>query len=475
MSERVFGTEKVDDIIGLKDRKAYDKIDIYVDIVNHNNLWGMLYYTEYKKNKPIQKQELIRFYNHEHMREFIETNFNGYELNHIIDMNHRKLFFHYIDYCNIDYYLHEGKPDLNYISLNYRELVQGHPVNKTMPLPREYEGLFDEIIRISKGLPLDLKKNLGISHTIDVYDEEEKIRKAMIHKYTLPMEEFLRKAGEKLYNIREHKIDRPKLTKKLTMVMSIAAVGALLAGGYKLVTDNIYNSDYLVQKNPIKSSNDLKIYANKGNAGKIIAKMMHNDYESITSDDLDYVTGFIRDIDDSNYDNNSSFNEFSYSSYFEDKLLDSIGYNTMSDDTLEKVERMYQKSFYIDNGNVHIIPANAKEYVDYVASLTFMYDAYHSYRPSTQVPLENNDILKKTASTDEINMFNNYPPILRYIMLVQLRGVIVHTDYTVTNKPSYYFGGTSKEDILRALDNKIASTLDEIYLNCELAHEHKSI
>ena len=44
MSNRVYGTEKVDKVIGLNNGKKYEKINIFSERVNSDNLFGIAYY-----------------------------------------------------------------------------------------------------------------------------------------------------------------------------------------------------------------------------------------------------------------------------------------------------------------------------------------------------------------------------------------------------------------------------------------------
>ena len=52
------------------------------------------------------------------------------------------------------------------------------------------------------------------------------------------------------------------------------------------------------------------------------------------------------------------------------------------------------------------------------------------------------------------------------IILTQLKGVLSRSNYQVVTRPSYYFKGTDKYDLLSELSNKIGSTLDEMYFQC---------
>ena len=123
MTDRIYVTDKVENIIGLKDERKYNKIDVFSERINSDNLFGIAYYTEYEKGKFVEKQEIVSFINYESMIDFLKKYFDTFELNHLVRDDLKHIFFHYVDYCNVDYYLHDGKPDKNYIVLNYREYV----------------------------------------------------------------------------------------------------------------------------------------------------------------------------------------------------------------------------------------------------------------------------------------------------------------------------------------------------------------
>lgn len=457
MSNRIYKTDKVNDIIGFKEKK-YEKIDIYSERVNSNNLFGIAYYTEYKKEKPIQKQEIVTFGSFKSMIDFLKYNFDTYELDHTVRDDLRHIFFHYVDYCSVDYYLHDGKPDKNYIVLNYREYANGTFYPKSMPFPKEYEETFLNIVNRSK--PEENNK-LVFANTIDVNEKRKENIRENYRRYTVPMSEFIKISGEKLKHIKDNR----KLVGKLKIVMAGTLLASILAGGYKLITDNLYNSEYLEQYNPIRSNTDLRIYANKGKAGIIIEKLMLKKYDQVTLDDLEFVLNFIDTIDNANYDQNDSLNVYDFDDYFDYLLLGSDNY-LESKTILEKIEKMYKKIFILENNKIVINNEAAKEYIDFVSSLTFMYDTYHQTRTFTTVSVNSQTKYSKSATTKEIEVFDNYPEVLRLIILNQLKGVIDHVDYKVVNKPSYYFKDTDKYSLLNAIKDKINEVNDELYINC---------
>lgn len=459
MSERIFGTEKVDNIIGLKDQKVYDKIDIFSDVTNNNNLWGMLYYTEYKNHKPIQKQEIIRFQNNKAMLDFLKTNFDSYELDHPVDINHKRIFFHYVDYCSIDYYYHNGKPDLDYLVIRVFEYVNNNRVLNNIRLPKEYEQVLVSVFKVNKGMPGALPPKYH--RDIDAYEEKSNNRKEIIQSITMSIEEFFKMAGNKIRNI----VINKKTIKRITVLVSTVALASLLANGYNLVMDNEYNSDYLVQKGRVSSVEDINLYLNKGKVGKIIEHLMNGDYQSVSPEDMEYTIGFIRNLNDSNFDNNGSFNSFSFGDYFNYKLDDSVDFLT-SMNVLKKIESLYNECFKTIDGKVTLIPSNVDSYITYVSSLSFLYDTYHSDRSVSYVKVDTQSIASPYAVSKEIETFDKFPPILRYLIMNQLRGILIRSNYELKVKPSYYFGETDKYSLLTALDKKIDNVVDSMYYNC---------
>ena len=95
-----------------------------------------------------------------------------------------------------------------------------------------------------------------------------------------------------------------------------------------------------------------------------------------------------------------------------------------------------------------------------------MYDTYHGVRKSNNISINNQSIISKTASTEEISTYDSFPPILRFLIMNQLKGLMSHTDYRVTNKPTYYFKSTEKSDLLNEIDERITNIKNDIYSKC---------
>ncbi len=462
MSNRIFGTEKVDNIIGLKDQTVYDKIDVYIDVNNPNNIWGMVYYTEYIKRKPVQKQEIVKFDNYQTMINYVRTNFDGYELDHPIDIERKKIFLHNINYCNVEYFYHEGKPELNYIEVSFFEYENDHFVKRRIKLPKEYEELFVNVLKVSKNVD---KLDSRFHRDVDVYESRAIERRETIKSLVFPIEEFFHMAGEKIKQIHLHK---EKILKGLKIAVSTAALVTILGGGYKLVTENEFNSDYIIQSNPIRSVQDIGMYFNKGKVGIIIEKLIEGKYYDVSAEEIDQALEYIRSLDDKNYDQNASFTLFSYNDYFQYKVAfdDGIDY-AKTTEVLYKIDTLYKESVKIVDGKPVINQDRAKKYLDYVCSLTFMYDTYHTDRVKSYYTGGNNQsLISPYATSGEIEAYDKFPPILKFIILNQMKGLLQRVDYKVDQKPLYYFKGTDKYDLLTEATKRIDTVTNNMYYEC---------
>ena len=464
MSDLVYDTYKV---WNKDNSKKLDKIDIFSERINPNNLFGIVYYTEFKKGKPITKSEIITFASYESMIEYLKNNFNTYELTHYVDPRLKHIFFHYADYCSVDYYLHDGKPNKNYVVFNYREYENGKFFPRSMSFPKECEGLLLQIVNRSK--PQENKNKLVFANTIDVNAKRKQNALDNFQRYSIPISELIKFSGEKIKNIRYS----PTTIKKLKILVAGTVLATIMASGYKLVTNNIFNSEYLEQNNRIRNTRDIGISLNKGKAGIIIEKLMQGDYSNVTSDELRFITEFIGVIDDSNYDQNDSFNVFDFDDYFEFELLHNDNYSEARD-VLKNIEDLYKKSFNHTGNKVTVNKSGAKKYLDYVLSLTFMYDTYHQTRPFTTVNFDSQSDDRPYATSSEISTFDSYPPILRLIILNEAKGLLSHTDYDVTERPSYYFDGLDKYSLLSKINEEINNVKDTLYNNCGINFREKS-
>ena len=458
MNEREFN---IDNLRGLKNHTIYENIDIYVDILNTDNIWGLVRYIDFIDHKPVKKQEIIRFTSEKDMMNYIRSHFDSYELNRPVDINSKRVFFHYIDYCDMKYLYYDGKPQKNHIEVTYNESENGFFVRKKSSFPKEYEDIFVEILKVSKNIPLNKNLDSRYRRDVDVYAERSDNRKEILRSISMSIDELSMLSKGKLKGIKNSK----KLVKGIKVFVSTATLAAILATGYSLQSKNAEYSDYLKQSNGLKNVKDMSIYINKGNTGLIIEKLMNGEYGEVSPDDLKTATEFIKTIEERNYDRNDSFNSFNYSDYFKYKVGDS---KTFYDSSviLGKIERLYNNCFILKDKLLFLDKEGVKKYINYVGSLSFMYDTYHTDRPLSYVSMETQSITSIYANEKEIAIFDSYPPILRYIILTQLKNVLYRSTYEIEKKPSYYFGETDKYGLLNELNKKIDSLLDEMYYQC---------
>ncbi len=473
MSNRIYNTDKVVDKIGLPNQIKYDKIDIYVDKNNKNNSWGIAYYTEYQKNKPIVKSEYIRFHDFNEMINFLKLHFNGYELTHQVDINHKQLYFHTVDYINIDYYLHEGKPKLNYIEVNYKELINnGYQIRK-LRLNQEYEDMILDIIRISKQLPSINKLNSNLVNTIDVYASKKKNKERNESLNEIINNRETRRIKREMDSHLLKRNDEQKKSNKiknLKIAMSTIALGALLFGGYKLVNTS---PKIITQNNPTISKRDIELRFSAQRIEPIISNLMKENYSEVTNSDLDFIDKYTKYIEYSNYDANNSSTMINYVNYFGDQLLlnsSDINYS-YAKDVLEKIEKLYSSSFHSIDNEVYVNQVNINKYLDYVASLTFMYDTTVDQRGGNHVPMQTQSVTSKYATKKEVETYNNFPLVLKYIILNQLKETLRHNDYHVTELPSNYFKGTDKDDLVNEVKKRMKNIMDELEYHCNSSNK----
>ena len=452
---KLYNIDKVDDIIGLKEKK-YDKIDVFSERINPDNLFGILYYTEYKNEKPIVNQEIVKFNNFKDMIDFLKKNFDTYELDHYIRDDLKHIFFHYADYLGVDYYLHDGKPNKNYVVFKYREYANNTFYPGEIKFSRDYEKLLLDITYRSN--PMN-RPNYG--RTVDVKEERKINRTENYQKYTRTIGDLIKVSGEKLRGVK----DNQRIVRNLKLIMGTTALASFLASGISLITDNAIHSDYLEQENMIRNTRDIGVYINKGHAGKIIEKLMQERYDEVTGEELDFLFDFINTVDESNYDKNDSYNMYDLDNYFDHYLFNQDNYSELHA-MLDKIERLYRRIFVVSDNKLEINNEEAREYIDYVSSFTFMYDTYRNTRPTNLVPLYNDNINANLANVSNIELYDSLPPILRLIILNQLKGVVAHADYKVANKPSYYFKSLDKYGLLGEIKDLILETEDELLFNC---------
>lgn len=470
MSERLFNTDKVEQYIGIPGKNDYNKIELFTDQANPNNIWGLVYYTVYERRKPVVKCDFVVFRSHYEMMDYLNSHFDCYELNHPVDIRNKKIFFHFITY---NYDLLDDKNDKKYFVVNYYEHSNGPIVSRSIPFPKEYKREFIDILRYSKGLaPLPRSKE---NRKLYSNNDENHISRDYVSKYTSTIGDKLYKSGAKLKNIKKDPHRKEQVIHKLKVFVSTAVLASLLAGGYVLTDYHIKNSEYVTQVDAVSNLKDLDLFLNKDNMGVLINALMEERYSDVTLEELQNVISYIGKLVAANYDKNGSFNSFNFENYYSYKLLGRDNY-VESTELLKKIENMYKDSFYVGDGEVHLIRDNAIKYIDYVCSLTFMYDSYHNERVKSYADVGNTDnIFSTRATTLEISTYDSFPSILKYTILTQLKGMISKVDYQVKDKPLYYFKDTNRDSILLAIEKQRDSVLDRLYFDCGVNYRHNGL
>ena len=436
-----------------------NRIDIYIDPKNNNNIWGMITYTEKVKHIPRKRQEIVYFGNAQTQINYVKQYFQPGEV-----------FYHTVSYDCIECLFYKNHPELDRIDIKYFEYKDGKVISKKINLPPEFEAMFIDIIKANKGISRYNNLDSRYYRNVDVYQRDVDNRKETIRSIKMSVEEFFQVVGKKI-----KRIDGKKIVKGLKIIVPMATLAVILSNGVNLVANHSFNSRFMNQKNSAINTKDIGIYIDKGKAGEIIEKLIEDKYDEVSDDDIDYVVSFIKKVDEGNYDNNSSYTTYNYADFFGDIAYKKGMNSPVASDVLKKIESLYNNSIAVIDGKTFVRQDKAKEYLDYVCSLAFMYDTYHTERPKTYVPIVNKSIMSPYASYEEIKAYDKFPEIVKNIILNQARGLLRRTTYEVKPTPTYYFGGTDKPSLLIALDKRIESNVNKLYSDCSLKEEKRTI
>ncbi len=252
----------------------------------------------------------------------------------------------------------------------------------------------------------------------------------------------VRRIGEEV--LAEQKRNRRKnIIGKLKILVPISFIVALSIGGYNLIKNLFGSKDILKVYNFVPTSRrDLSIYFNKDKAGTTIEKLLENDYESVTEDEVKYACDYIFDAELGNYDYNGSTIFFNLSDYFDFKVYFNKGrfYQEQSD-LIKELDQLYRNCFVIVGDTPFIDDAAAKLYLDKLLSACFMYDTTFSGKESNFVNTTQKPDLSIYAKEHEIYAFNGLPQILKYLFANQGVMLLKHVNYTPNPAPSNYGNG----------------------------------
>ena len=431
------------------------RIDVYIDMNNQNNVWGMIHSNDKKRPIKLKKDELVRFYDYQSMLYYVNNNYSK-----------ENITYHKIDYGCVEYYSHNGNPKLDYIAIKYYEYINGVRTPGKITMQPDLEQMFLEILRINKNIPSNMPLEERYHHDIDVYEENKIRRQEMKRNIKMSLDEFFAIVGNKIRNIKFNK----KIVRGLVILIATVTLGEIIKEGYTLIEDD-YHSEFIVQKHPVSGINKNNAYLNKGKVGIILEKLLRREYDEVNENDIKMVIDFLKEVEDYNYDNNDSYNSISFS----DLNMNAEDYIGIGD-VLKKVEELYNQSFTETNGKYALNANNAKKYLDYVLSLTFMYDDYHDTR-SAIVGTNNTRFSSNYATSREIRAFDNFPPIMRFIILNQLKGMLSRCNYQVDVPPAYYSLSekTDKYSLMNKLNEELEKVIDELYILSLKSNENKTI
>lgn len=460
---------KVIDKIGVKETMKYESIDIYVDANNKDNLWAIAHYYVYRRKKKIPKEQIIRFNNYNEMVLFLQNNFDTYELNNRVDYNNRSIFIHSVDYISMSYYLHDGRPDLNYIEIEYKEYVNDSFHIRKKVIPKEYEVMLLNIIKKNKNLDLNSKLDSSIYKEINFNDKKQPF-------VDEESKERVSRKERRLEKIKNQIPTQQKSSHKIRNIVLYASIVAVLtSGGIALVKNGEYKKEAITTENQAVTILDYNIIQGKDRFFSIISDLMINNYQNVSLSDLDFFFDYVKNVSSSNFDNNKSGTFFNYKDYFDSMIWNNNTNSTKvmikGSEMLKNIEEKYRNCFKVVDNILILKEGSVKTYIDYVLSLTVMYDTIVDQRNSGQVPIENKYISSIYATKEEIEAYNQFPKVLKYVILSQLQDIIYHSNYTVTQAPSNYYGELDKLSLLNEVRDRMQLLEDSIKTDSRIFDE----
>ncbi len=466
MKERIINTDKLDEKYGIKGYKAIEKLDVYMDMENHDNCWAMAYYNDFEKGKKIPKEEIIRFNNKKELEEYIKNTITRFELTHLVPEEEKQLHVHYIAYSSILYYMHEGHPDKNYIVLNYSEYKNGNYFNRQLKLPKEYEKPLLAAMSESKKYDGSIKNDSRFYHLIDVrqrrMDKREDTANKIKRTISMPVNNFLNV-------IKQNKIteNKEKIVKGLKIVASSTLVAIILSSGYSLVK-NLFKGkvNAIDLKLPTNSKTDSYVRKSTDRATNIIQNLIYKDKGEVTREDLEFIVHYLEEIGTTSFDKNSSYSVYNYESYFL-PLLSEIEEDTyekyVCQNLINKISKMYEECITVNGKKVTINKDACQKFFQFVSSLSYANEV--EYR---DLPFNMNRYSKSVgrpgfANASEVNAYRALPPVVKLVILTQLSGIEKQLKLTFKDIPKYYFGKNNYDSINRALNSEIKNTARLMY------------
>jgi len=174
---RMYNTEPVKKEIGIgKGNYIYEKFDLFIERINKKTGFGVITYTDYVDNKPVEKQYVP----------YIETEKDIEEL--LKSGSFREVNIHYVDFSQVYFYLHDDVKEKKHMDIKFVEYTNGKPEMKSFRAPRDYlDYLTNQIKSYRKTDPRINRQFDG--YTRDPIPKRTWIPRMFQRKYGFPMPE----------------------------------------------------------------------------------------------------------------------------------------------------------------------------------------------------------------------------------------------------------------------------------------------
>ena len=475
---RIINTDKLDEKYGIKGYTLPEKIDIFIDQENYSKYLVIEHYTDFEKGKMVPRQCILRFSDQIALNEYIKRNVSNYELTHNLPESEKRLHTHYVIFKNITYYFHEGHPDMNYLEFSYTEYKNSQQINDSIRLSGNYERMLIEALKESKKISGDLRSNSMYYRLIDV-NRERKEQKAKNNR---------RKMEGIAFSVNEF-CDMLQIgwnNNKKTIVSGLKLLGAslltyiILSSGYTLVKDLFKKDAKFVNINmPTNTKTDSYVRKSLDRATNVIKSIIHNNKEELKREDLDFIVEYLKNLETINHDNNSSQAVFNYDEYFlpaiaeikDDEYLNQY----YRQEILKKINGMYKKCFIRDGKKLRTNKEACFDFFNYVSSLSYALDV-----EARDLPIEIMKFSKQYpgpgfASINEVRAYQSLPPVIRLIILTQLKGIENDMKFIFRDTPIYYFDKNNFGGITNSINKEYDKTISSMYEELRYRYRGKSM
>ncbi len=417
-----------------------DRISIYIDANNNDNLWGKLHYSVNRRSRIVRKEKIIKFNDYNEMISFVNEYFDEKELTGEIPTLYRRVHLHFIDYSYIKHMVIDNDPSANYLEIGITEHKNGQLIPDKLTFKPRYEKMFVEFLRKNRKIPdyfvigpefyqkIDVNKDARIHNNPNfVTKKREDIKKERI-KMTVP------EAPKK----EKHPIKR--------FVASALALAALFTAyrGFKLVHSRSYTGDG-INLDQIEDYGDYLLLYDKEYTGNIITKLVKEDYQNISEDDINHFISYLDDIIKSNHDNNKSFNQIKFSEFTYDVIV-----TKETKDIFDKLDAKYAKCFkreYRHDGEYTFNEEGAKEFLDYALPLVLMNNGHYRNLFSGFVETRLDTYNENYPTTEEVKAYGELPKVFHVMLDDYVVSILSHVNDYNFRYPHYVSGGTDKDSL----------------------------